>query len=215
MGSITTIHQNLYEASLPPITVELVELASLTTKSVSDLTVTLGTKTRLGIAASFGKRRVLKTLAFSTETRVLLIVMDGNSRHAHRQKGILKDELLCNVLLEKHVFLMELIAAALYLNLGLFIRSAFDIVPGDTRGSMAAYKRLLEQARTKHSVNARAVRKTFAEKRFVQPKQHLFALRAWACHIGVRGLPNQPGVIDTSIKGTKAHFNFHSFLVVI
>lgn len=205
MGSLTTVDQNFYEASLQPITVELVELASLTITSVSDLTATSGGGTRLGVAASYGKKRVLKTLAFSTETRVLLIVMNGNSRFANRGKGILKDALLCDVSLEKHGFFMECIAAALYLDLGLCIRNAFNIISdGDTRGSMAEYKGVLTRARPQYSLNTRAVIKAFAEKRFVRPKQNLFALRAWACYIGVQQLPNQLGVIDTSTKETKA-----------
>ncbi|KAF9786615.1 P-loop containing nucleoside triphosphate hydrolase protein [Thelephora terrestris] len=66
---------------------------------------------------------------------------------------------------------MERITAALYLDLGLFIRTAFDITSDkDTQGSVAAYK------------------KTFAEQRFDRSNPDLFALRAWACYIKVQGL---------------------------
>ncbi|KAF9786645.1 hypothetical protein BJ322DRAFT_1184348 [Thelephora terrestris] len=61
---------------------------------------------------------------------------------------------------------MERITAALYLDLGLFIRTAFDITSDkDTQGSVAAYK-----------------------SRFDRSNPDLFALRAWACYIGVQGL---------------------------
>lgn len=44
---------------------------------------------------------------------------------------------------------MERITAALYLDLGLFIRTAFDITSDkDTQGSVAAYKSVLGRART-------------------------------------------------------------------
>ena len=172
---------------------------------------TLGEGTRLGVAASYAKRCALKSLAFSTETRVLLIVMDDKSGLPDLQKEILKNELLCNVSLEKHGFFMERIAAALYLDMGLFIRNAFDINSGgDTRASTAAYRKVLGRARTQFPVDVHAVGRTFAEQRFVQYKKDLFALRAWACYIGVQGLPKQPGVIDTSIKDTKVSSNFRS-----
>ncbi|KAF9787499.1 P-loop containing nucleoside triphosphate hydrolase protein [Thelephora terrestris] len=198
MSTVTTIDQQFYKASLPPITLELVELTSLTAESVSNLIATLGEGTRLGIAASYGKKCVLDALAFSTETRVLLIVMSGDKKGANRQKRILRNELLCKTSLEKHGFFMERVAAALYLDLGLFIRSAFDITSDeDTRGSMAAYKTVLGRVRT---LDLRALRKTFAERRFDRSKPDLFALRAWACYIGVQGLLNKLGAIDTSIR---------------
>ena len=216
MGSVTTIDQQLYKASLPSITLELVELVSLTVESVSNLIATLGEGTKLGIAATYGKKCALDTLAFSTETRVLLITMNGNAKGANRQKRILRNEILCNTSLEKHGFFMECIAAALHLDLGLFICNAFDIISdGDTRGSMAGYKGVLTQARPQYSLKARAVTKTFAERRFDESKRALFAFRAWVCHVGVQGLPSKSGVIDTLIKNKKARPNFQPLLVVI
>ena len=212
MASVTTIHQQFYEASLPPITLELVPFASLTIRSVARLLATLGGGTRLGVAASYAKRCALKTLAFSTETRVLLIVMDDKPGLTDYQKEVLEIGLLCNALLEKHGFFMERIAAALYLDMGLFICNAFDINSGgDTRASTAAYRKVLERARTQYPVDVHVVGKTFAEQRFVQHNKNLFALRAWACYVGVQGLPNQPGVIDTSIQNTEARSNFQSY----
>ena len=207
-GSVTTIAQKFYKAPLPPVILEFVELTSLTAKSVMDLIATLGGGTRLGIAASYGEKCVLDTLAFSTETRVLLIMMNGNAKGAHRQKQILTDALLCETTLEKHGFFMERIAASLYLDLGLLIRNAFDIISaGDRRGSMAAYKGILVRAQTQLSLNESAVEKTFAEQPFILSRKDDFALRAWACHVGVQGFPDPQGVIDTSTKNTKVSPN--------
>jgi hypothetical protein len=64
------------------------------------------------------KNASLEALAFSTESRILLITMNGNSRSAKRQKQILRNELLCDISLEKHGFFMERLAAALHLDLG-------------------------------------------------------------------------------------------------
>jgi hypothetical protein len=58
MDSVTTIHQQFYKASLPPITLEHLDLASLTAKSVADLVATLSSGTRLGVAASYGEKCV-------------------------------------------------------------------------------------------------------------------------------------------------------------
>lgn len=204
--SVTTIHQRFYNASLPPITLEFLNLTSLTTRSVSDLVATLGAEgSRLGIAASYGRKCVLGTLAFSTETRVLLIVINNRSKDTNRQKQILKNKLLCNPSLEKHGFFMERIAAALRLDLGLCISNAFDITSsGDRRGSMASYKSVIVRGRAQHSVNEPAVEKIFTEQAFVPSRKDGFALRAWACYVGVQGLPNNPqGVIDTSSKSAK------------
>jgi hypothetical protein len=203
-GPVTTIHQKFYKANLPPITFELVDLSSLTAESIRDLIATLGDSTRLGIAASYGKKCVLDTLAFSTETRVLLITLNGNVKLASRQKKILRNNILCDTSLEKHGYFMERIAAGLYLDLGLFIRNAFDITSdGDKRGSMAMYKAILARARTDHQLNEPVVQKIFAEQPFILSRKDDFALRAWACHIGVQGLPEKRGVIDTSSLDSK------------
>ena len=64
MDSITTIYQRFYKnASIPPITLEHVELSSLTATSVADLVASLS-GTRLGVAASYGEKCVLVALAF-------------------------------------------------------------------------------------------------------------------------------------------------------
>ena len=204
-GLITTIDQNLYKnPSIPPITLEHVDLASLTEKSVADLVDTLE-GTRLGVAASYGERSVLDALAFSTDSRVLLITMNATSRLAKRPKSILRDELLCNLWLEKHGFFMERLAAALHLDLGLFIRYTFDITSdGDKRGSMAAYKGVLARARPEDSLNEPVVEYIFTEQPFILSRKDDIAQRAWASYIGVQGVPDKPGAIDTSSKDTQA-----------
>jgi len=214
VGSITTIHQQFYKASLPPITLEHLDLAWLTEKSITDLVATLSSGARIGVAASYGKECILEALAFSTESRVLLLTMNGDSGSAKRQKQILRNELLCNISLEKHGFFMERLAAALHLDLGLFIRQAFDIVSsGDTRGSMAAYESVLGRARAGDSLNISAVETIFAEQPFILSRKTAFALRAWACYIAVQAFPDNPGAIDTSIKDSQAHPTYKSYML--
>ena len=139
--------------------------------------------------------------------------MNRNSKLAKRQTQILRNELLCNISLEKHGFFMERLAAALYLDLGLYIRHAFDITSGgDTRGSMAAYAGVLARARAGHPLDEHVVESIFAEQPFILSRKTEFALRAWACYIGVQGLPEKPGSIDTSIKDSQACPVFQSHL---
>jgi hypothetical protein len=207
MGSITTIHQQFYEAPIAPITLEHLPLASLTEKSVSDLIATLDWRKRLGVAASYGEKCCLDALVFSTESRVLLITMDATSKSAKRPKQVLKNNLLCDDSLEKHGFFVERLAAALYLDLGLHIRNAFDITSGRSqRGCVAAYKGVL-QARGMGSLNEPVVERIFAEQPFTPSKRKVFALRAWACYTAVQTSPDMPGVIDTSTKDPKARFD--------
>ena len=205
MSSTTTIRQEFYKAPFPSITLEHLPLTSLTIESVSDLIATLSGGKRLGVAASYGEKCSLDALAFSTGTRVLLITMDAASRSATVHKRILKNNLLCKGSLEKHGFFMERLAAALYLDLSLQIQNAFDITSdGDRRGSLAAYKGVLEQARAQDLLDESAVKRIFAEQRFTVSRRNVFALRAWASYIAVKALPNMPGVIDTSTKDSKA-----------
>jgi len=212
--SVTTIHQRIYKASLPPITLEQLDFASLTTKSVADLVATLSKGTRLGVAASYGKKCVLEALAFSTESRVLLITITGTSRSAGRPKQILRNELLCDISLQKHGFFMERLAAALHLDLGLYIRQAFDIVSsGNNRCSMAAYKGVLSRARPQDSLDESFVKSIFAERPPILSRKTEFAMRAWACYIAVQALPDGPGAIDTSVKGSQARFTCQSSMV--
>ena len=214
-GSVVTIRQQFYKASLPPITLEHLDLASLTTNSIADLVATLSSGTRLGVAASYGKKCVLEALAFSTDSRVLLITINDASRSAKRQKQILRNELLCNISLEKHGFFMERLAAALHLDLGLYIRHAFDITSdGDKRGSMAMYKAVLARARAGDFLVESVVESIFAEQPFIQSRKNLFALRAWACYVGVNALPEKLGAIDTSDKDPKARSTYQARMVL-
>jgi len=214
MRSFETFRQNFYNnGSIPPITIEQVELSSLTAKSVDDLVATLP-GTRLGVAASYGEKCVLVALAFSSESRVLLVTMNGASGAAKRQKNILRDGLLCNIFLEKHGYFMERLAAALYLDLGLYIRYAFDLTSdGDRRGSMAAYKGVLARARTQDSLDESVVESIFAEQAFIQSRKKEFALRAWASYVGVQGIPEKLDVIDTSAKNPQARSPHYSCLI--
>jgi hypothetical protein len=157
------------------------------------------------VAASYGEQCHLDALAFSTESRVLLITMDENSRSAKRQKQYLRNKILCDNSLEKHGFFMERLAAALYFDLSLHIRNAFDITSdGDKRGSMAAYKTLLEQAGGLDLLDEPVVKRVFAEQSFSLPKRTVFALRAWASYVAVQEFHDMPGVIDTLNKDSKA-----------
>ena len=213
MRSGTTIHQRFYDAPLPPITLEHVDLASLTAKSVADLVATMP-ETRLGVAASYDGKCGLDALAFSTESRVLLITINRNSRSAKHQLKILREGLLCNIFVEKHGFFMERLAAALYLDLELYIRNAFDITSGgDSRGSMAAYKGALVRARPEHSLDESVVEFTFTEQAFILSRKAEFALRAWACFVAVQGGPDKPGVIDTSARDSQARSTCRSRMV--
>ena len=215
MDSVTTIYQPFYKAPSPPITLEHLDFASLTEKAIADLLTTLSSGMRLGVAASYGEKCALEALAFSTESRVLLITMNSKSRTklAVRQKKILRDQLLCNISLEKHAFFMERLAAALHLDLGLFIRNAFDITSdGDTRGSMAAYTAILARARTGSSLNKSVVESIFAEQPFILSRRGEFALRAWACCIAVQAFPDKLDAIDTSTKDSKARPTYHLWL---
>lgn len=209
MSSVTTIRQEFYKGSPSSITLEQLPFSSLTPKSVSDLVATLGRRKRLGVAASYGEKCCLNALAFSTQTRVLLLTMDETSRSAKRQKQFLRNDILCNDSLQKHGFFVERLAAALYCDLSLQIRNAFDIASdGNKRGSMAAYNGVLEQARELDIVNEPFVKRIFAEHQFTPATSKFFALRAWACCIAVQALPDMPGVIDTSTKDPKARSGF-------
>ena len=202
MGSITKIYQSLYKADLAPVTLEHVELSLLTSRSIFDLIATLGQGTRLGVAASYGNKCVLEALAFSTATRILLITMNDASRMVtSRPKQILRNELLCDLSLEKHCFFMERLAAALYLDLGLYIRNAFDVTSdGDRRGSMASYKSVLVRAQPQFSINEPIIERVFAEQPFILSRKEEFAMRAWGTYLGIQAFPVKPGVIDTSMK---------------
>lgn len=209
MASVTTIHQEFYKTPSSPIRLEHLPFASLTEKPISELVATLGWKKKLGVAATYGEKCCLNSLAFSTETQILLITLDDTSKSAKRQKKILKDSILCNDSLEKHGFFMERLAAALYLDLSLHIWNSFDIASdGEKRGSVAAYKGTLARAGDSGSLNEPIVKRIFAEQPFTLPKKKVFALRAWACYTAVQALPNMPGVINTSSKDPKARFDF-------
>ena len=103
---------------------------------------------------------------------------------------------------------MERLAAELYLDLGLCIQNAFDIVSdGNTRGSVAAYKDLLQKAIFWHPLNETVVERVFAEKPFSLSNKDEFALRAWASYMAIQEFSVNVRAIDTATKGRKARFD--------
>ena len=104
MGPITKLHQSLYNADLPPITLKHVDLSLPTSSTIFNLTTTLNEGTRLGVAASYGKKCVLEALALSTASRILVITMNDALGMLGRPKQILRSELLCDLSFEKHGF---------------------------------------------------------------------------------------------------------------
>ena len=106
---------------------------------------------------------------------------------------------------------MERLAAALHLDLDLFIRNAFDITSdGDRRGSMAAYKAVLARARAEYSLNEPAVESIFSEQPPILSRKTEFALRAWACYVAVQASSDKSGTIDTSVKDSQARSTYQS-----
>lgn len=185
----TTLQQTIFKSFHKPIHVTQLNESELTESQASEfLRTTHGDV--YGIAASYGPRLVLTSVAFSTSTRVLYIKMTaprkgtkGKSKTQPaaltRSRDILRDRLLCHLDFRKLGFDAHRIAISLYLDHSLFITRAIDLQSVITSNRRAPAT-LLQILGGEAQLHKEQLLNTFFGIAYDKASPENVCLRAWA-----------------------------------
>lgn len=148
----------------------------------------------IGVAASYGSRCVLNTIAFSSASRILLVQLSSSSRCTGKaRKGqknrltapcSLVEAILCHPDITKYTFKMDKLSTAIYLDLGLRITNGVDIL-SVAKGERHSVEALMSALGGETTLNKAAVTALFIDDE-TRSDIRATATRAWmACHSGL------------------------------
>lgn len=187
MSSPEVLHQGLYRSHTTEIMVQnshqnqLHNLLSAFATSVNNAVV--------GLAAVYGPKARMKKLAIASETQVLIIDMNN---HNKRNKNLL-DNFLCNPAYDKYAFEMDRLSTSLFLDCGLYITGARDLLElSDREGECDRHSlsaRMFALGGKNILSSAKAVNKCFLNDDTAQATTQVLALQSWAAGHAA-GLPH-------------------------
>ncbi|KAJ7773404.1 hypothetical protein B0H16DRAFT_148508 [Mycena metata] len=141
-----TIFQDIYKTAHPPIRITPYTEHRLTPDIIREFLAS-APQGVIGFAPAYGRSCMLSVLAFASSERVLLVYIDRGSvpnYNKDRPSGrvLLHDLILCAETHAKYSFRMDVLATALFLDLGFRIARGVDLLsaarPGDSRHSLSA-----------------------------------------------------------------------------
>lgn len=204
------LQQNIFKEHHPSLHVIPCHENALSEKVVLDFLRTVDD--HIGLAPTYGSNCSLASLAFSSSSQVLLVTFSTKSQRGKKKnqrsfpgRDLLRDFILCdtNSARPKVAFKMDRLALALYLDFGLRICDAIDllsVVIGAKRQSVAALSQALGGELSLHKANVVALFKH--EERKTTPVENT-ALQAWSA----RHATMLTGMSASVDKVTKIHTN--------
>ena len=160
-------------------------------EAILDLFLATSDDSFVGVAAFYGSKCVLKDLALSTRSSVLVVRL---APRTHRQRTtkyprLIQTKILGNQNLTKLAFDAERVSTALYLDHGLFINSLVDIQSLDTQRRWSVEASLHAFRNTAY--NRKQLLQAFDEDVKSDMEERRAALRAWATWRATRPEPAQ------------------------
>ncbi|KAI5980594.1 P-loop containing nucleoside triphosphate hydrolase protein [Pisolithus albus] len=137
-GTLSTVTPNLFLECSPQVVFETALDDSLDPGHLRSFLDTVMSEGAIGVSASYRQNCQLSAIAFSSSSRALVVrVTKGGSslskKGSKRKKliqarSLLQEQILCNENYQKYAFKMDRIAVALYLDMGLRIDGAVDML---------------------------------------------------------------------------------------
>jgi hypothetical protein len=181
------IHPHIFQTNPSSVTVSVHNESSLKKATVNAFLATV-VDGAIGVAPSYGSRCVLSTIAFSSQSQVLLISLTQSTRKEQRNKAAvnrsLLEEILCHLDSTKYTLKMDKFSTALHLDLGLYITNGVDLlsVAKGGRHSDAALMSALGGETTLNKASVSALFKNDETASDIRAT----ATQAWvACHAGL------------------------------
>ncbi|KAJ7158647.1 P-loop containing nucleoside triphosphate hydrolase protein [Mycena filopes] len=146
-----TVFQDIYKCPQPPIRITPYPEHRLTPDIIREF-IASAPDGVIGLAPAYGRSCILSVLAFASAERVLVVSIDRSPQpkyNNNRPSGrvLLHDLILCAHTHRKIAFRMDVLATALFLDLGFRIAGGVDLLsaarPGDSRHSLSAMMTVL------------------------------------------------------------------------
>ncbi|KAI6024771.1 P-loop containing nucleoside triphosphate hydrolase protein [Pisolithus microcarpus] len=167
-GTLSTVTPNLFLECSPQVVFETALDDSLDAGHLRPFLDTVMSEGAIGVSASYRLNCQLSAIAFSSSSRALVVQLTkgGSSLSNKRSKrkklmqarSLLQQQILCNENHQKYAFKMDRIAVALYLDMGLRIDGAVDMlsVSSDGRQSLEALMKAMGGESTLRKSNVAA-----------------------------------------------------------
>ncbi|KAG6329735.1 hypothetical protein ID866_9354, partial [Astraeus odoratus] len=187
--SVRTINQSLFQDSYPPIVLETSAEDAVDARLLRSFLGTVTPEGAIGVSAAFRDDCQLSSIAFSSLSRALVVklvhpnLLRRNASEKQtkvlRGRKLLQEQILCNASYQKYTFRMDRFATALYLDMGLRIVGAVDMLSVSTadRRSLQALMNAMGGELTLQKGNVKALFRD--NEGFIPPDSEL-ALQAWA-----------------------------------
>lgn len=179
-GSVITLHQKLFR-DLPSdesIDVVILQDRDLCETLLDDFLLTV--EGSVGIAATFGRKSVLSSIAVASESLALYIRLTDNGRASNKGRSILRDRILCNPRVTKLSLDMDRLCTSLYLDHRLHITNAVDLQSTlNEIDDRQAFETIMDVLGGEENLNKQDVFSLFVKNSFSSTPQDV-ALRAWA-----------------------------------
>lgn len=132
----------------------------------------------IGVATIHAQKSVLKDLALSTRSSVLVVRLGSKTNHRNKVPRPLETRILCNIALKKLAFDAERASTALFLDHGLLINGLIDVqsLNTKTRWSVDALLHAFRDA----NPNRKDLLQAFNDQEKSNAEERRVALRAWA-----------------------------------
>ncbi|KAI5983332.1 P-loop containing nucleoside triphosphate hydrolase protein [Pisolithus albus] len=137
-GTLSTVTPNLFLECSPQVVFETAVDDSLDAGHLRSFLDTVMSEGAIGVSASYRQNCELSAIAFSSSSRALVVrVTKGGSSLSNKRsnrkrliqaRSLLQEQILCNESYQKYAFKMDRIAVALYLDMGLRIDGAVDML---------------------------------------------------------------------------------------
>ncbi|KAJ6531913.1 P-loop containing nucleoside triphosphate hydrolase protein [Mycena capillaripes] len=201
-----TIAQNIFNAPHPPVLVTTYPLAGLTRGILKGFLATVDDGI-VGVAPAYGTNCILSVVAFASSSKILLVRLTkgkGKAKRIHGQGRALFEEILLSASRPKFAFQMDVLAASLYHDFGLRVRSGVDLLSVSQKHDRRSLAALMESIGGERELNKPNVAALFkGGENFSKTTLKEIALQAWvawraASLDNMTALLNNVPRIDTS-----------------
>ncbi|KAK0500417.1 P-loop containing nucleoside triphosphate hydrolase protein [Armillaria luteobubalina] len=124
----STLRQDIYTASHPPIAVSRHKANALKAAELHDFMSSVATTGHLGIAPVYGSKCALSTVAFASSTRVMIIDFPGQKKSTNRPALDLLEYIVLRSHYPKYAFHMDNVALSLHFDLELPVVNGVDLL---------------------------------------------------------------------------------------
>lgn len=178
--STFSLSQTVFPKDSSTVTASSIDEAQLSERAF-DLFLSSVVNEKIGLAPTYDKQQRLKSIAFASSSRVLIITFSMKKQILTPNRKLLADRILMNDSLRKYAFHMDKLATYLFTNLSLRVVGAVDIL-SLVRQSRHLVKTKISALGGESAVHKASVVKLFCGEELYTAEPLTVATQAWvAC----------------------------------